>query len=62
MRQLTGIALDSGATLLLNSPRPLDDHDLSALHVAAAPLVKLLRARRLLAADEGTPHTKGESS
>jgi DNA-binding transcriptional MerR regulator len=62
VRQLIGLPLASGATLLLNSPRPLDDDDLSALHVAAAPLVKLLRARRLLAADEATPHTKGESS
>jgi DNA-binding transcriptional MerR regulator len=62
VRQLIGLPLAPGATLLLNSPRPLDDHDLSALHVAAAPLVKLLRARRLLAADEATPHTKGESS
>jgi DNA-binding transcriptional MerR regulator len=60
--QLAGIPLTGGATLLLNSPRPLDDHDLAALHVAAAPLVKLLKVRRLLAADEGTPHTKGDLS
>jgi DNA-binding transcriptional MerR regulator len=62
VRQLTGVALAPGATLLLDSPRPFDEHDLAALHVAAAPLLKLLQARRLLAADEGTPHTKGESS
>jgi DNA-binding transcriptional MerR regulator len=61
VRQLTGIPLAPGATLLLNSARPLDEHDLAALHVAAAPLVKLLKARRLLAA-EGTPHTKGETT
>jgi DNA-binding transcriptional MerR regulator len=62
VRQLSGIPLAGGATLLLHGARPLDEHDLAALHVAAAPLVKLLQARRLLAADEGTPHTKGESS
>jgi DNA-binding transcriptional MerR regulator len=61
VQQFTGIPLAAGATLLLNSPRPLDEHDLSALHVAAAPLLKLLKARRLLAA-EGTPHTKGETT
>jgi DNA-binding transcriptional MerR regulator len=59
---LSGVPLAGGATLLLDSARPLDEHDLSALRVAAAPLVRLLKARRLLAADEGTPHTKGESS
>jgi hypothetical protein len=62
MRPLTGIPLGEGTTLLLNSPRSLDEHDFAALHVAAAPLLKLLKARRLLAADEGTPHTKGEST
>ncbi len=62
VRQLVGVPLADGATLLLNTPRPLDDYDLSALRVAAAPLLKLLKLRRLLAADEGTPHTKGESS
>jgi DNA-binding transcriptional MerR regulator len=62
IQQLTAVPLAGGVTLLLDSRRPLDDHDLSALRVAAAPLVKLLKARRLLAADEGRPHTKGESS
>ncbi len=60
-QQLIGVPLADGATLLLNSRRPLDDHDLVALRVAAAPLLKLLHARRLLADDEGMPHTKGES-
>jgi DNA-binding transcriptional MerR regulator len=60
--QLIGIPLTDGATLLLHSPRSLDEHDLSALHVAAAPLLKLLTARRLLAANEGNSHTKGETS
>jgi DNA-binding transcriptional MerR regulator len=61
-RQLIGVPLADAVTLLLESLRPLDEHDFSALRVAAAPLVKVLKARRLLAADEGTPHTKGESS
>jgi DNA-binding transcriptional MerR regulator len=61
VRQLTGLPLAPGATLLLDAARPPDDHDLAALRVAAAPLVKLLKTRRLLA-DEGTPHTKGEAT
>jgi hypothetical protein len=60
--QITGLQLADGATLLLHSPRPLDAHDVEALRAAAAPLLKLLVARRLLAADEGTPLTKGEAS
>jgi DNA-binding transcriptional MerR regulator len=59
-QQLIGVPLADAVTLLLASPRPLDEHDVSALRVAAAPLVKLLKARRLVA-DEGTAHTKGES-
>ncbi len=60
--QITGLQLADGATLLLHSPRPLDAHDVEALRVAAAPLLKLLVARRLLAAGEETPLTKGETS
>jgi DNA-binding transcriptional MerR regulator len=50
------VPLDDGVALLVEAVRHLDDHDLSALRVAAAPLLKLLRARRLLgpsSSDEG---------
>jgi DNA-binding transcriptional MerR regulator len=59
MRPLTGVPLAAGATLLLEAVRPLDEHDLAALRVAAAPLLKLLEARRLLG-DQGTNNTKGD--
>jgi DNA-binding transcriptional MerR regulator len=62
VEKLIGVPLTDGATLLLHSPRSLDEHDLSALHVAAAPLLKQLTARRLLAGNEGKSHTKGETS
>jgi DNA-binding transcriptional MerR regulator len=60
-RTLTGVPLTNGATLLLDTSRPLDEQDLSALREAAAPLLTALRNRRLLAADESQPFTKGES-
>ena len=43
-----GVPLAGGALLLLEPPRPLDEQDLSAIRTAAAPLLKLLEARRLL--------------
>ena len=45
---LQGVALAAGAVLLLEPFRPLDEHDLSAIRAAAAPLLKLLESRRLL--------------
>jgi DNA-binding transcriptional MerR regulator len=45
---LVGISLDEEATLLLASVRPVYEEDLSAIRVAAAPLLKLLYQRRLL--------------
>jgi DNA-binding transcriptional MerR regulator len=48
VRPLLAVPLADGATLLLDAARPPDEHDLSALRTAAAPLLALLRARRLL--------------
>jgi DNA-binding transcriptional MerR regulator len=45
---LQGVPLAEGAVLLLEPSRPLDAQDLSAIRTAAAPLLKLLEARRLL--------------
>jgi DNA-binding transcriptional MerR regulator len=60
LRALAGVPLAAGATLLLEAARPPDEHDLEAVRAAAAPLLRLLRARRLLAAERGdTP--KGET-
>ena len=58
---LVGVPLGRGVTLLLEGSRPLDEHDLSALRSAAAPLVKFLHARRLVGG-EGATSTKGEST
>jgi hypothetical protein len=49
---LVGVPLAEGVTLLLDANRSPDDHDLAALRVAAAPLLKLLKARRLLGPDK----------
>jgi DNA-binding transcriptional MerR regulator len=61
-RPLTGVPLAEGITLLFEAAQPPDDHDLSALRSAAAPLLKLLRARRLVAEHPPAPETKGPSS
>jgi DNA-binding transcriptional MerR regulator len=45
---LVGVPLDEGVTLLLEAGRSLDELDVEALRTAAAPLVKLLEARRLV--------------
>jgi DNA-binding transcriptional MerR regulator len=58
---LLGVPLTGGLTLLVQTTRPLDEHDLSALRAAAAPLLSLLRSRRLLAEDEATSHPKGDA-
>jgi DNA-binding transcriptional MerR regulator len=48
---LAAVPLEAGVTLLLKAARPLDDIDLSGLREAAGPLLKFLRARRLLGPD-----------
>jgi DNA-binding transcriptional MerR regulator len=45
---LVGVPLADGITLLIRAARPLDEHDLEALRVAAAPLLKLAEARHLI--------------
>jgi DNA-binding transcriptional MerR regulator len=60
LRALTGLPLAAGATLLLEAARPPDEHDLEAVRAAAAPLLRLLRARRLLAAGREDT-TQGET-
>jgi DNA-binding transcriptional MerR regulator len=45
---LYGVPLADDAILMLVPYRSLDDEDISALRVAAAPLLKLLETRRLL--------------
>lgn len=46
---LQGVSLADGVTLLLSALRPLEDDDLQAIRAVAAPLLKLLERRRLLA-------------
>jgi DNA-binding transcriptional MerR regulator len=58
---LVGVPLEPGVTLLLEGLSPPDEHDLSALRSAAAPLLKFLHARRLVGG-EGATSTKGEST
>jgi DNA-binding transcriptional MerR regulator len=60
VRSLLAIMLADGATLLLHAARSADEHDIEALRTAAAPLLHLLRKRRLLVegtdtSPEGTP-------
>jgi DNA-binding transcriptional MerR regulator len=45
---LLGVPLDDGVTLLVEAERPLDELDVEALRAAAAPLLKILRTRRLI--------------
>ena len=47
---LLGVPLDEGVTLLFAAARPVDARDREALQVAAKPLLRLLRTRRLLMA------------
>jgi DNA-binding transcriptional MerR regulator len=51
VRSMTAVTLCDGITLIMEATRPLDEHDLSALRAAAAPLLKLLQVRRLLGAE-----------
>lgn len=53
---LQGVPLADNVTLLLSTLRPLETDDLEALRAVAAPLLKLLHARRLLGPrPEGDP-------
>ncbi len=58
---LLGVPLADGATLLLNTSRPLRENDMKALRNSAAPLLKRLRSRRLLAEGRGTIHLPGDA-
>jgi DNA-binding transcriptional MerR regulator len=60
-RSLIGVPLAGGATLLMEAARPPNEHDLSALRAAAAPLLTLLRSRRLLADDGTAAQPKGDA-
>jgi DNA-binding transcriptional MerR regulator len=62
VRTMAAVTLDAGVTLVLESNRPLHDHDLAALRAAAAPLVKLLQVRRLSGAGvNNLGNTEGQS-
>jgi DNA-binding transcriptional MerR regulator len=58
-RSLTGVPLAEGTTLLIEAVRSLDASDLSGLRTAAAPLLRFLRARRIIGADSTPPDPKG---
>jgi DNA-binding transcriptional MerR regulator len=59
---LAGVSLAEEVSLLLwNAARPPDAQDVEALRAAAAPLLKLLAARRLVGRPQEKPHTEGES-
>jgi DNA-binding transcriptional MerR regulator len=62
VRPLLGVPLTEGVTLLLAAARPPAEHDLEALREAAAPLLELLQARRLLAEPAGPAGAKGGPS
>jgi DNA-binding transcriptional MerR regulator len=57
----TGMPLAEGVTLLWQSARPPEEHDVEALRAAAAPLLKLLRARRLVGRPGDDSHTEGRA-
>jgi DNA-binding transcriptional MerR regulator len=61
-RPLHAVPLAEGVTLLLPAARALTEHDLSALHRAAAPLLRLLKQRRLLGAEGTTSFPQGDAS
>jgi DNA-binding transcriptional MerR regulator len=48
VQSLLAVPLSEGVTLLLHAGRNVDEQDLEALRAAAAPLLHLLRKRRLL--------------
>jgi DNA-binding transcriptional MerR regulator len=45
---LLGVPLSNGVTLLLAPSRPLDPHDIEAIRLAAAPLLRTLTLSRLI--------------
>lgn len=61
---LVGVPLGDGVTLLVQSRRAIDEFDMEALRSAAAPLLKLLKTRRISDAERenagGQP--KGDAS
>ena len=61
-RPLLAVPLADGVTLLLPAARSLTDTDLSALRDAAAPLLELLKERRLLAAEGNSTFSQGDAS
>ncbi|HTV69008.1 MAG TPA: MerR family transcriptional regulator [Rhizobiaceae bacterium] len=48
---LVGVTLADGVTLLLETDRSLDEQDVEALRSAAAPLLKILKTRRIVDAE-----------
>jgi DNA-binding transcriptional MerR regulator len=58
---LAGVPLAEGVTLLWQAARPPDVHDIEALRAAAAPLLRLLAARRLLGRLQEESSTERES-
>jgi DNA-binding transcriptional MerR regulator len=61
-RALTAVPLAEGITLLWEAARPPDIQDVEALRAAAAPLLKLLAARRLLGRPAESSQTERDSS
>jgi hypothetical protein len=45
---LFGVPLSNGVTLLITPSRPLAPHDLEAIRLAAAPLIRTLNRSRLI--------------
>jgi DNA-binding transcriptional MerR regulator len=52
-RPFLGVPLVEGLTLLLASRRPIDDEDLNALRIAAAPLIRTLTRLQLIDSSDG---------
>jgi DNA-binding transcriptional MerR regulator len=58
---LAAVPLTEGVTLLWEAARPPDTQDIEALQSAAAPLLRLLTARRLFGRPGEGPNTERES-
>lgn len=54
-RTLASVPLDTNTILTIAATRSLNDDDLRAIARASEPLIKTLRARNLIAAEEGEP-------
>jgi DNA-binding transcriptional MerR regulator len=61
-RQLLGISLAEGVTLLVEASHKLEDCDLEVIRTSAKPLLDLLQARRLLGTNHVPPATQEETS